>query len=93
MADPSILSSHTNAVARPPMDAHVRSSHASSSSKDSALSSEYIRCACRTEAKAAEGGAPMRCVGDSGDTSSGYAASSVSSSWRRPSYASSEISG
>jgi hypothetical protein len=80
MAEPSIFISHTYVQHPPPSDASVRVNHASSSSNDSALSSEYIRVTWRTGAKAAEGGAPTRCVGESGVTRSGNSPSIASSS-------------
>ena len=90
---PNVKPPATNAQGRAPTSRPMRSNHASSSSNPIALSSEYIRLACRTGAKVADPGAPTRWVGESGVTRSGYAPSMSASSRISASYSASEISG
>src|SRR5680860_1410867 len=67
--------------------------HASNSSRAKQLSSDIILLSCRTGAKRPEGGAPMRCVGDSGTTSEESASSRAMSSPMSASYSASATSG
>jgi hypothetical protein len=71
----------------------MSSSHFSSASRVVTFSSEPIGERCATFVKPAAGGAPTRCVGESGVASSGDSSSMAFSSSKRASYALSWISG
>ncbi len=93
MASPSILGSVTSWNGSPSSNRSRRSAHARSSASLRAFASESIGWGCRTEANCDEGGAPTRCVGESGVTSSGCSASSCWSSRISASYSESAIDG
>jgi hypothetical protein len=71
----------------------MRAIHARSSSSERALASDSIRCRWGTFSSLPTGSPPTRWVGESGVTSSGWAASIARSSSSSVSYASSPISG
>ncbi len=92
MPTPSILSSQTKSTS-PDMNRSMRLPQASSSSRDTTLSSDIIGVRCSTSENDGEGGAPTLSVGDSGVRSSGCASSMAASSRTMASYSASLISG
>ena len=70
IARPSSLGSATKRIG-PGTSCSMRVPHASSSSRENALSSESIGTRCSTGANVDAGRPPGRCVGESGVTSSG----------------------
>jgi len=81
IARPSILGSSTNATGSPVSRRFAMSSaHLSSASSVVTFSSEPIALRCCTFWNFSDGGAPTRCVGESGVTSSGCSSSSATSS-------------
>ena len=92
IASPSSLGSATYRIA-PGTSFWMRVPHASSSSRENALSSESIGSRCSTGANVTAGRPPGRCVGESGVTSSGCSASSARSSRTNASNSASDTSG
>ena len=79
MARPSIFSSQAK-VTSPLMMRSMRLPHATSSSKEKALSRLIIGSRWGAGAKSGDGGAPTVCVGDVVEASSGWASSMSRSS-------------
>ena len=76
-----------------PVAARTRRSNASASSSAKALLSDSMGNAWGAGAKASDGAAPTRQVGESGVTASGYCASSACRRWNSRSYSASGTSG
>jgi hypothetical protein len=93
MASPSTLGSTTNGPGSRPARSRARWYQACNSSNEKALARLSMGTRCRTGAKRSDGVAPTRWVGDSGVTSSGWAASSARSACISRSYSASAILG
>ena len=76
-----------------PTSRSTRAAHARSSSRENALSSEYIRSRCSTGSNISDRTPPTDRVGESPVASSGYRDSSASSSRNSASYSASDSVG